>query len=373
MNPTTYSYFDEAYFQDGAKRGTAYVNYKEGAHDSHTFREIAHAVAEVFQPRRVLDIGCATGAVVRWLNELGCEAHGIDVSEWAVRNAEHRNVRLSPADRLQFPDGYFDLVISCHSIEHLPSPVFAGSLAEITRVSSRFQFHMLPMVGTPPYDGDESVVRQQLRKDPTHQQLHSRGQWIDAFTALGNVPLETCVLFKEDTPSAELSIGQFLLKRSTAVDEGPILLRSRLRNQRIFRELQLHRLKESAGFGLPNEGRLVFRDSTWKDVERKFVTPEVFDLTNKEFRLVVIVRGNSCSLRFAAGLDTPGQPYAHVGEFRITATPGCNVFVFSASQLRTLRGSPDYSRVNHLALGGENSDAEIVFYMADHEGSPLLG
>src|SRR5436309_3465998 len=98
MSSQGYDYFDERYFQDGSKRGTAYVNYREGARDSKTFQELAIAIREVFQSRRVLDVGCATGAIVRRLNDLGCEAHGIDVSKWAVQNAEHQNVRLASAD-----------------------------------------------------------------------------------------------------------------------------------------------------------------------------------------------------------------------------------------------------------------------------------
>src|SRR6516225_1630257 len=145
MSAKADNYFDEAYFQDGEKRGTAYVNYKETARNSPTYREIALAVKDVFQPKRTLEVGCATGAIVRNLNEIDCEAYGIDVSEWAVRNAEHRNVKLASADSLPFPDKYFDLVISCHTIEHLPDAVFERAMQEMTRVGSAFQFHMLPI------------------------------------------------------------------------------------------------------------------------------------------------------------------------------------------------------------------------------------
>jgi len=189
-NCLNYNYFDEAYFQDGSKRGTAYVNYRDGARDSKIFEGIALAIREVFQPKRVLDVGCATGAIVRRLNHLGCEAHGIDVSSWAVQNAEHANVRLASADQLPYPDNFFDLVISCHSMEHLPISVFDRSLSEICRVNSKFQFHLLPMIGTPPYDGDAEAVREALRKDPTHQQLHSKEWWIQRFEALGCIRTE---------------------------------------------------------------------------------------------------------------------------------------------------------------------------------------
>lgn len=373
MSTNAYNYFDELYFQDGKQRGTAYLDYRKGARESKTFREIAYAIKEVFQPTRVLDVGCATGTIVRWLNELGCEAHGIDVSEWAVDKAEHPNVKLSPADNLKFPDGFFDLVISCHSLEHLPDNVFERSLAEINRVASAFHFHLLPMVGTPPYDGDPSEVRQQLRKDPTHQQLHSKGFWIDRFSSLGCVPIETCLLIKNETSTSELSIGQFLLKKSEAIDESMILKRARVRNQRVFRDVQLVANSQPVGsLGVSAAGTLVFKDRIWKDVERRLESPDVLNLVGKNLQLVLIVQGNSCNLRFAAGQDTPSQQYAHVGEFHLTAKPGCNSYSFSVDQLRVLRGEPNYAAINHLGLGGENENSELIFYLADEHGAPLL-
>jgi hypothetical protein len=83
--------------------------------------------------------------------------------------------------------------------------------------------------------------------------------------------------------------------------------------------------------------------------------------------------GKKCDLRFAAGYDLPGYAYAHVGEFHLSAEPGCNVFRFTTDQLRTLRGQPDYSKINHLALGGENENTEIVFYFCDQRGASILG
>src|SRR5262249_16662101 len=195
-----------------------YVNYKEGARSSPTFREIAVALREIFHPHRVLEVGCATGSIVRNLNELGTEAHGIDVSEWAVRNAEHPNVRLASAESLPYPDKHFDLVFSCHSLEHLPDSVFDKAITEITRVASGFQFHMLPIVGQPPYDGDPVVVRQQLRKDPTHQQLHELEWWVGQFRKNGNIAVESSLFFKNDTVTAELSTCQFLMKKNASVD-----------------------------------------------------------------------------------------------------------------------------------------------------------
>ncbi len=369
----SYSYFDESYFQDGSKRGTAYANYRETARDSKIFREIAQAAFDVFQPKRVLDVGCATGAIVRRLNELGCEAHGIDVSEWAVANAEHPNVRLASADNLPYPDGYFDLVMSCHSMEHLPDSVLDRSLKEITRVCSKFMFHMLPMVGTPPYTGDPETVREQLRKDPTHQQLHSKEWWIRSFEDLGCVQVPAPILFKNESANAELSTGQFLLKKNASVNDFPAAWRATSRSQTIFRDIQLACVKQAQTNAPPeSSARLSYSDAVWKDVENQLGDGETISLIGRTLDLIMIVRGEECRLRFVAGSDSPVQPYADAGELHFVAKPGCNTFAFSVDQLNTLRGSPDYSKINHLAVGGENKNSDVLFYLADQSGASLL-
>jgi len=371
MIANDYSYFDEIYFQDGKQRGTDYSDYKNGARDSKTFRELAYAIRDVFKPRRVLDVGCATGGIVRWLNEIGCEAHGVDVSEWAVKNAQHPNVRLSSADNLPFDNDFFDLVISCHSLEHLQDQLFDQSLREINRVASAFQFHMLPMIGTPPYDGDPCEVRLQLQKDPTHHQLHSKDFWIQRFRSLGCVPIDTCILLKNDNTPPELSVGQFLLKKSPLIDESKVLGSSFSRNQRVFHQVQLI---ANAQYAAVSEAprRLAFRERAWKDIEKFLGSSDTLNLQGKRLQLVVIVTGNPGTLRFAAGQDTPAQEYASVGEFFVTAQPGCNVYTFSVDQMRTLRGAPNYGEINHLGFGGENENCEIVFYLADNFGKSLL-
>src|SRR5438876_12158134 len=93
-----YTYFDESYFQDGRNKGTVYLNYLESARTSATYKDIARRVVEIFRPRRCLEIGCATGIIVKHINDLGCEAHGIDVSEWAVNHREHSNISLAGAE-----------------------------------------------------------------------------------------------------------------------------------------------------------------------------------------------------------------------------------------------------------------------------------
>ena len=51
------------------------------------FGNIADNIVEKIQPETVLDIGCAYGLLVESLRDRGCEAFGIDVSDYALSRA----------------------------------------------------------------------------------------------------------------------------------------------------------------------------------------------------------------------------------------------------------------------------------------------
>ena len=87
---------------------------------------------------RVLDVGCGKGFLVKDLLDVGIDAYGVDVSEYALINCHDDVVgRLSSgcASRLMFPDDSFDLVISLNTIHNLPRERAIMALREIERVS----------------------------------------------------------------------------------------------------------------------------------------------------------------------------------------------------------------------------------------------
>ena len=131
---------------------------------------------------------------------------------------------------------------------------------------------------------------------------------------------------------------------------------------------------ESSHLVLSNlaKNELNYGNRKWQDLERKLPPEQSFDLTRGSLHLLALLKGQPCVLRFAAGQDGSGQDYQHVGEFHFSLQPGFNVFTFSSGQLSALRGSPDYSAVNHLGFGGEAENSEITFYLSDEFGLPLL-
>ncbi|PTB30302.1 hypothetical protein C9I56_02755 [Paraburkholderia caribensis] len=207
-------HYDEAYFEDGAARGTVYKNYREESRRNRTYFEVAEAIVTCFKPRRVLEIGCATGIVVKHLNDLGVEAHGIDVSEWAVENREHQNVRLCGAESLPFEDDYFDVVFSVHSLEYLPSEIKDAAFSEMTRVcKTGIQFHMLPIIGSGPYVGDTFGHLLRLRTDPSHNLLFDKQWWFNEWAKYGWQKTGLQIAFLHDSEHFELTACQYILSQ----------------------------------------------------------------------------------------------------------------------------------------------------------------
>lgn len=84
--------------------------------------------------RRILDVGCGTGANLEMLAEFG-DAEGVDVSSEALAFCRARglqNVRQSAVETLPYYDNSFDLVTGLDVVEHLDDDV--AGLREMRRV-----------------------------------------------------------------------------------------------------------------------------------------------------------------------------------------------------------------------------------------------
>lgn len=98
-------------------------------------RRLARALLKQYSPRarRVLDLGCGTGAFLQELDSQ--EAVGLDFSENALAFCSDRKlgqVVLGDAQRLPLRTTSFDAVVTLDTLEHVPDDTLA--LAEIARV-----------------------------------------------------------------------------------------------------------------------------------------------------------------------------------------------------------------------------------------------
>ena len=103
---------------------------------------------------RVLDIGCAKGFLVKDLMDVcpGLEVFGLDVSEYALNNCPPEVVgrlHLGSAEKLPFPDGSFDCVLSLNTIHNFERSVAVGVMAEIQRISNGRAFVQVDSYYTP--------------------------------------------------------------------------------------------------------------------------------------------------------------------------------------------------------------------------------
>jgi SAM-dependent methyltransferase len=122
--------------------------------------------------KRVLDLGCRSGALTRHLLD-GNSVVGVDVDERALEKAASLGiepVRANVDEPLPFEDASYDAVVAGELLEHLqfpdalvaeihrvlrPGGVLVGSVPNAFRLQSRVRF----LRGRPPED------------DPTHLQL----------------------------------------------------------------------------------------------------------------------------------------------------------------------------------------------------------
>lgn len=84
--------------------------------------------------RRLLDVGCAAGWLLRHATERGWSARGVELSESAAKFARGRGLEVFQGDLLaaRLPDAAFDLVYLGDVLEHVPD--CRATLAEAARV-----------------------------------------------------------------------------------------------------------------------------------------------------------------------------------------------------------------------------------------------
>jgi SAM-dependent methyltransferase len=148
-------------------------------------------VAAVGSGKRVLDLGCRSGALTRHFLE-GNSVVGLDVDAAALAKAAALGiepVQANVEEPLPFEDSSFDAVVAGELFEHLqfpdalvaeirrvlrPGGVIAGSVPNAFRVQSRIRF----LLGRSPED------------DPTHLRMFSPGSVRDLLRGFRDVRLD---------------------------------------------------------------------------------------------------------------------------------------------------------------------------------------
>ena len=157
--------FDAFYFKHCC--GTPYARTDEWLA---VFDRIAGRIADDMAPRRVLDGGCAFGFLVERLRDRGVDAHGIDLSPYAIARAAGA---IQPFCRVGSITGdlggHYDLVVSIEVAEHMPARDAESAIANICAHTSDVLFSSSPTD----------------YREPTHVNVHPPEHWAELFARQG--------------------------------------------------------------------------------------------------------------------------------------------------------------------------------------------
>ena len=138
--PTTSDHYDAEYFTgDWRAEGNNY--------SLETRREIEgrnpQLIKDVFQPTKVMDLGCGPGALMHLLWELGVDVEGIDFAEssgqLATPEVRDRIAVGNTSDHIK-PDNAYDLVICREVMEHLTVFQVRKTVENMVRMTSKFLY-----------------------------------------------------------------------------------------------------------------------------------------------------------------------------------------------------------------------------------------
>ena len=110
-------------------------------------------IKEVFEPRKVLDLGCGPGALMHLLWELGVDVEGIDFApssrQLATPQVRDRITVGAVTDPALKSAGAYDLVVCREVLEHLTVLQVKQAVANMARLTSKYiyvttRFHPSP-------------------------------------------------------------------------------------------------------------------------------------------------------------------------------------------------------------------------------------
>lgn len=113
------------------------------------FGRIADRIIKEFQPKTVLDAGCAIGFLVEALRDRGVEAYGIDISEYAISKVRDDIKPYCKVASITEPlQNKYDLIVCIEVFEHLEMDQIkaactnlCSSTKEILFSSTPFDYH----------------------------------------------------------------------------------------------------------------------------------------------------------------------------------------------------------------------------------------
>jgi hypothetical protein len=159
------SAFDEFYY-----RNCCGQPYERNETWRRFFGSAADRIVADINPRTVVDAGCAIGMLVEALRERGVDAHGIDISSYAIEAVPAPLKQFCRQGSIAEPlERRVDLVVCIEVLEHMPS-------AEADRAIANFAAHTDDVLfSSTPFD----------YREPTHINVRMPEDWAEAFARHG--------------------------------------------------------------------------------------------------------------------------------------------------------------------------------------------
>jgi glycosyltransferase involved in cell wall biosynthesis/SAM-dependent methyltransferase len=166
------SMYDENYFE-GKKTKSNYQSYSKDAKIPGEI--LADTLLELFQPRSSLDVGCALGFVVKEMHKHDVKACGIDISEWAVKQADVPYISQLDISRQKII-GEYDVVTAFDILEHIPEQLLPYAVQNLWRATRRY------LIVVPAYYEEGTSYDP---GDALHVVFHPKSWWEDLFKSCG--------------------------------------------------------------------------------------------------------------------------------------------------------------------------------------------
>jgi cyclopropane fatty-acyl-phospholipid synthase-like methyltransferase len=155
--------YDEAYYRDYDGQ-----RYERNDVWATMFRHVAGRIDRTLRPERTLDAGCAIGLLVEALVDLGIDAHGFDLSEFAVAQApEPIRDRMWVQGLTEPIKERYDLVTCIEVIEHLPESEAFDAVSNLCSATDTVLLSSTP----------------EEHEEPTHLNVQPPEYWSALFAA----------------------------------------------------------------------------------------------------------------------------------------------------------------------------------------------
>lgn len=176
LSSRTVAQYDEDYYERGVESGrSCYSNYRWLPDLTIPMAMVLIDALGIRPRQRVLDFGCAKGFTVKALRILRRDAFGIDVSPYAISQAD-RDIapHVSLVDDL---DSWsltrrFDHVIAKDVLEHVPYEVMDDTIQAISRMTDSFMVVV-------PLGREGRFVIEAYERDVTHIVREDAAWWLE--------------------------------------------------------------------------------------------------------------------------------------------------------------------------------------------------